>query len=299
MQRYRYKLAITYTLFSFEMLGALLRPFFLGLAVNDLTKGSYHGLLLLSLVHFSWLVIGTIRHMYDTRVYSAIYTSLVTRFLSRRYGITETSKLSAHSTLSRELVDFMETDLPYVIEAFYNILGSLVLLYFYDRTVVMICFALLLPVMAISYFYGKKMHLLTRLKNDELENQVNIIASGNKQLIQKHYNKLRGWQIKISDKEAWNFGLIEIMVLLVICLSLLISSNIFGTTILAGNLIGIYNYVLKFVAGLDTIPYTVQRMATLNDIARRIEIEEEDIEEPVRASVTIKPIRKEGFKLSA
>ena len=117
----------------------MLRPFFLGEAVNDLMKGSYHGLIILSAVHVAWLVIGTIRHRYDTRTYSAIYTSLVTRFLARRFGQKDISKLSAHSTLAREFVDFLEYDLIYVIEAAYNLLGSLVLFCFYDKAIVLVC----------------------------------------------------------------------------------------------------------------------------------------------------------------
>jgi ABC-type multidrug transport system fused ATPase/permease subunit len=276
MQKHRYQLLLTYSLFSLEMLGSLLRPFFLGMAVNDLIKGSYQGLIILSVVHVSWLIIGTIRHMYDTRTYSAIYTSLVTQFLSRRYGKTEVSKLSAHSTLAREFVDFLEFDLVYVMEALYSILGSLALLYFYDAAVVAICFALLIPVLGISYFYGKKMKRLTRLKNDELEKQVNIISEGNNEVIKVHYDKLRKWQIKISDKEALNFGVIELMVMVVIGASLLISANIFGTSMLAGNIIGMYTYILKFVSGMDTIPYTVQRLTMLNDITRRIELHDDD-----------------------
>jgi ABC-type multidrug transport system fused ATPase/permease subunit len=214
IKEYRLKLFLTYSLFSLEMLGALLRPFFLGLAINDLIKGSYHGLIILSIIHLCWLIIGTIRHMYDTRTFTSIYTSMVTRFLSKRNQSADVSMLSAHSTLSRELVDFLESDLPYIIEAFYNIVGSLVLLYFYESNVVLICFAILFPVGVISYFYGKKMSNLTKMKNDELEKQVSVIAFGNKDSISKHYNKLRNLQIKISDKEAWNFGMIEILVLI-------------------------------------------------------------------------------------
>lgn len=279
MQKHRFQLLLTYSLFSLEMLGSLLRPFLLGQAVNDLIKGSYQGLIILSFVHVLWLITGTVRHMIDTRTYSAIYTSLVTQFLSRRYRKDEVSKLSAHSTLAREFVDFLEFDLGYVIEAIYSIVGSLVLLYFYDAAVVAICFALLLPVMMVSYFYGKKMKRLTRLKNDELEKQVNIISEGNREVIKNHYAKLRKWQVKISDKEAFNFGLIEIMVMIVIGASLLISTKLFGTAMLAGNIIGMYTYILKFVSGMDTIPYTVQRLTSLNDITRRIELQEDDFSE--------------------
>ena len=289
--KHRAQLLLTYLLFSLEMTGTLLRPFFLGEAVNDLTKGSYHGLAILCGVHISWLIIGTIRHRYDTRTYSAIYTSLVTRFLARRFGQKDVSKLSAHSTLAREFVDFLEYDLIYVIEAIYNLAGSLVLLCFYDTAIVSVCLSVLLPVSAISYFYGRKMKKLNRVKNDELEKQVDIIATGNIHTIRRHYNNLRKWQIKISDQEAWNFGIMELMVMVVIGFSLLVSTKTHMHAVLVGDLIGIYNYILKFVSGLDTIPYTVQRVSSLTDITRRIEIEAEDF--PGDGGVT--PIKPKGF----
>ncbi len=279
MLKHRYQLVLTYILFGLEMTGSLLRPFFLGMAINDLMKGSYEGLLLLSGVHLLYLIAGTIRHMLDTRTYSGIYTSLVTRFLSRRIHASEVSKLSAHSTLAKEFVDFLEFDLVYVFEAAFNIFGSLLLLFFYDPAVVLLCFSILLPVAAVSYFYGKKMKRLNTLKNDELEKQVDIIGAANKPAMVRHYNNLRSWQIKISDQEAWSFGIMEILVLVVIGAALLITHQSVGTTILAGNLVGIYNYILKFVSGLDTIPYTVQRLTSLSDITKRIELEAGDFPE--------------------
>ena len=199
MLRHRWQLIITYILFGLEMLGMLLRPLFFGMAVDDLTKGNYNGLILLCLAHLGYLLAGTIRHRYDTRAYSSIYTTLVTSFLSRRYGKTEVSKLSAHSTLAREFVDFLETDIIYVIEAAFNLVGSLILLFFYDKIVVAICLGILVPVTLVSWFYGKKMRLLNQRKNDELEKQVDIISSGSKAAMKNHYNTLRFWQIRISD----------------------------------------------------------------------------------------------------
>ena len=290
MLQHRYRLVLTYILFSLEMLGNLLRPFFLGLAVDDLIKGSYRGLILLSAVHLGWLIIGTIRHRLDTRTYSAIYTSLVTKFLARRYNKSDVSKLSAHSTLAREFVDFLEFDLAYVVEAFYSIIGSLLLLFFYDTSVVLVCLGILLPVTGFSYLYGKKMRNLNRQKNDELEKQVDIISTGNNHLIRQHYDNLRKWQIRISDQEAWNFGIMEIMVMMVIGLALLITNKTAGAEIEAGSLIGIYSYIQRFVSGLDTIPYTVQRLSSLNDITRRIEIQEEDLGKPDPIQIGVKVV---------
>ncbi len=293
MMKHKYQLIFTYSLFSLEMLGGLLRFYFFGEAINDLIKGSYHGLIVLTLVHLSYLVIGTIRHMFDTRTYTAIYTSLVTRFLSRRYLKNDVSKLSAHSNLAREFVDFLEHDLVYVIEAAYNILGSLIILFFYDKTVVLICLAIMIPVIIISMLYGKKMMRLNKLKNDELEKQVDIISTGNNHIIRHHYNNLRKWQIRISDKEAWNFGFMEIMVLLVIAVSLIASKNLHSTTIMAGSLFGIYSYILKFASGLDTIPYTMERLSSLSDITRRIELEVDDLPTG-QGAFPEEPINKKG-----
>ena len=272
--RHKYQLLITYVLFTIETAGGLLRFYFFGEAVNGIIKGSYNGLIILAAVHLVYLSVGTIRHIYDTRTFSAIYTSLVTKLLLNKSKQSTISKMSAHSTLAREFVDFLEQDFVYVLEAIYNLAGSLIILFFYDKTIATVCLSILVPVMIMSYFYGKKMAVLNREKNDELERQVDIISTGSKIKIHNHYNNLRKWQIKISNKEAFNFGFMELMVLAVITISLIVSQSVHSTAMMAGSLFGIYSYILKFASGLDTIPYTIQRLSSLNDIAKRMELNE-------------------------
>ena len=276
MVRHKYQLLVTYTLFSLEMTGSLLRFYFFGEAINDLIKGSFRGLIVLAAVQLICMAVGTLRHIFDTRTYTAIYTSLVTNFLRRGYQRSDLSKLSARSTLARDIVDFLEQDLVYVIEAAYNVVGSLIILFFYDKSIVAICLLVLVPVSIVSRKYGRKMNELNRLKNDELEKQVDIINTGDPHQIRRHYAALRNWQIRISNKEAWNFSFMELMVLLIIVVSLLMSRNHHPEAMLAGNLFGIFSYILKFASGLDTIPYTIQRISGLDDIARRLNTGEDD-----------------------
>ena len=186
--KHKYQLIITYVLFTLETAGGLLRFYFFGEAVNGIIKGSYNGLIMLAAVHLVYLSVGTIRHIYDTRTYSAIYTSLVTRLLSRKLSKYDVSKLSAHSTLAREFIDFLEQDFVYVLEAVYNLAGSLIILFFYDKTIALVCLAILVPVMMVSYFYGKRMKVLNQKRNDELEKQVDVISTGNKMKIHTHYS---------------------------------------------------------------------------------------------------------------
>lgn len=275
--KHKYQLILTNVLFGIEMLGLLLRPFFLGIAVNDLINRSYHGLILLAASQMVWLLIGTIRHMYDTRTYSSIYNTLVTRMLTK-VKTADVSRLSAHTNLAREFVDFLEYDVNYIIEAGYNLFGSLVILFFYEKRVVTFCLIMLIPVLLISYFYGKRMRRLNHFKYNEVEKQVDVIGTRDRKTIEAHFSRLRFWQIKISDQEAYNFGFMELLVLIVITASLLLTVDGTTNTIMAGDIIGIYNYILKFVAGLDTIPYTVQRVASLKDIMQRVELGVEEIE---------------------
>ncbi len=276
------RLSVTYILFSLEMVGSLLRPYFLGEAVNDLQEGKLNGLIYLLSAHFAWMIVGTIRQMYDTRTYTAIYSDIVLRFLKHHLAKEDVSVLSARSTLAREFSEFLEFDIVYIVEAGYNILGSLFMLYFYEPSVLSICAAVLIPVMWISRRYGRSMSRITRMRNDELESQVDIISSRDESAIATHYNKLRGLQIRISDQQAWNFGFMEITVMIVLGSALLLShQRTDGAGLWAGDIVGIYSYILKFLSGLDTIPYAVEKYATLRDITRRIsvEIESEDKED--------------------
>lgn len=285
-EKHKWQLVLTYILFSIEMLALLMQPYFLGRAIDGLIYGHNTGLFELVGVYFIWTVVGTIRHRVDTRTYTAIYTSFVSRLLNKKYDDKDVSKLSAHSNLAREFVDFLEYDLVYVIEAVYNIFGSLILLCFYDAKVVAICLIVLIPVTIISYFYGKKMKILTRERNDELENQVDIIGTANPLAVKRHYAKLRFWQIKISDQEAFNFGWMGLLVMAIVAISLYVTSWVTHTEeIAASNLIGIFMYVKRYGDGLDTIPYTVQRLSNLTDIAKRMELSEGDIIENIHPAV--------------
>jgi DNA-binding phage protein len=69
-----------------------------------------------------------------------------------------------------------------------------------------------------------------------------------------------------------------LLVLLIVAASLYVTSWVTHTEeIAASNLIGIFMYVKRYGDGLDTIPYTVQRISNLTDIAKRMQLSEEDL----------------------
>lgn len=267
---YKYKLLVTNLLFGLEMSADLLKPYFLGKAVNDLLRGSFQSLIIFLSLHIAWMLIGVLRMRYDTRTYSAIYNSVILKFLADKTHGDNVSKLSAHSTLTRELTDFLEFDLVYILEAVFNVFGSLILLFFYDMDVVLLCIAVLVPIGIISRWYGKKMSVLMHHKNNEIEKQVEVIDSFDKEEIHRHYKDLRGWQVKITDMQAYNFGVMESMVVVLIGAALYISTRHSKMAMNEGELIGIYFYIMKFTKGLETVPYILEKYASLKDIVQRI-----------------------------
>ncbi|WP_373069276.1 ABC transporter six-transmembrane domain-containing protein [Gemmatimonas sp.] len=267
---FRYRLFFTYSLFAVEMLALLLRPYFLGTAIDGLIQGSYTGLISLSIAHLGYLIIGTVRHMYDTRTFTAVFTLFVTRMLARTEDAANLSRRSAHATLARQVVDFLEHDVNYIVEALYNVIGSLILLFLYNRSVVGICLAVLVPVILLGRRYGRRAVQLNLEQYDELERQVDVISRRNADEIDLHFRRLRMWQVRLSDQEAWNFGATELLVLVAISGSLLVAAEPGHAVVQVGAIVGIYNYILKFASGLETIPYMIQRLGALKDILRRM-----------------------------
>jgi hypothetical protein len=62
----------------------------------------------------------------------------------------------------------------------------------------------------------------------------------------------------------------ESIVGLLIGLSLYIAAKNTGQAINQGELIGIYFYIIKFNKGLETVPYILEKYASIKDILQRL-----------------------------
>jgi len=268
---------VTYFLFALEILSHLLSPYLLGNAVDDLINKSYYGFIVFCSFYFVRIFVSMFRRMLDTKVYTKIYTDLVTKFLSvKDIQQKDVSKLNAHSVLAKEFVNFLEYDLANVMYGLFTVIGAVVMLFFYSWYVTCICLFILLPVIIVSRFFGKRIMKLTTGYNNEFEKQVDIISSGNSEAIENHYNALRNLDIKKSNQDAYSFGSMEVLSLIMILASLIVLSTTTGV-ITAGTIIGVYEYIIRFSEGLDIIPYIVERYAQLSDITTRIELEAENL----------------------
>jgi hypothetical protein len=114
---YRGRLLVTYGLFNLENLLHLAQPLALGRAVDDLLRSSWQGLVRFALLHLAQVAIGAARRAYDTRVFTGIYTELATRLVVAQRGRdVEVSRVAARPALSREVVAFLEREVPILMQ---------------------------------------------------------------------------------------------------------------------------------------------------------------------------------------
>ena len=265
---HRKKLLLTYFLVLLEKIGELSIPFFLGISIDGLVNHNFMPLIYLGSIYLIWVLIGTIRHRYDTKTYTNIYNQIVIDIIDKDKE-QNVSKTCAHTNLIREIIDFMEFDKVYITTAIINIIGSMIMIWMYSTSVVLLCSMIMIPVIYLSKSYGSIMKILSHRRNSELEKQVDVISTGNINATKSHFSMLRLIQIRISDKEATNYWQLQVISLILLIGSLLVIG--LNGPVKAGILVAMWSYLLTFLGALEIIPYAIQKWSNLHDIVSRIQ----------------------------
>jgi predicted nucleic acid-binding protein len=109
---------------------------------------------------------------------------------------------------------------------------------------------------------------INRRLNDRLEQEIIVLREGRLEAVRRHFRALGRWRVRLSDAEAKAFGLMELCVIVLIAAALARLSQ--GAPMQAGDVYAVFAYVWRFVFALDQVPPTVQRLAKLGDLNRRL-----------------------------
>jgi ABC-type multidrug transport system fused ATPase/permease subunit len=269
VQPYRWRIALTYVLTFLEDLLELSYPWATGLAIDGLIAHEMHHALPIILAWSGRAMIGCFRQMYDTRVYTQVYNDIVedTIVRQRKAGIEATS-VAARSAMSREFVTFFEIDVPVVITSLIHIVGSAIILFWYDLLFGAIAALLFVPVYLVNRVYVRITARLNRALNDQLEEEVQYIERFDRQEVRSHFTAVRRWRVKLSDASAYNWTIIEILSILVF-IAILLRAIVLPESE-TGDIFAILVYVWRLMEGLDHVPTIVQQLTRLRDISIRI-----------------------------
>jgi ABC-type multidrug transport system fused ATPase/permease subunit len=270
LRPFRWRIFLTYALTFIEDMLELSYPWATGVAIDGLLD---HDFWLAAPIVVAWTLrsaIGLFRQMYDTRLYTDVYNSIVTDTILRQRGAgVKATNVAARSAMSRDFVTFFEKEVPVVVTSIIGIIGSAVILFYYDMIIGAVAASLFLPVYLINRGYMRRSLRYNEGLNDQLEREVQVIDKVDEVAIRHHFEQVRCWRVKLSDAEAFNWTTIEVMSIIAFII-ILVRATYLPTTE-TGDIFAILVYVWRLMENLDNVPQIVQQLTRLHDIRKRIE----------------------------
>jgi ABC-type multidrug transport system fused ATPase/permease subunit len=266
----RGRIALTYGVTLLENLFYLAYPWTIGLAIDGLLSGkgpwSLAPLIAIWGLH---ILIGAGRQVYDTWVFARVHAEIAAGTIVRqRAAGMGTTEIAARSVMSRELVDFLEREVPTLATAALGLVGGIAMLFWYDQLVGLVVTALMVPVLAVYTVMGRRAHRLNKDLNDETEREVELISRGRLGPLASHFRRRGRLRVRLSNAEAASWGLVELFSIAAVVVVILRMTAL--PAIQAGELYAMLAYVWRVLECLDQAPLLVQRFARLLDIRRRL-----------------------------
>lgn len=265
--RYRWRVALTMALVLIEAAAWLLFPLFIGFAVDGLVDDDLTGVIALAALGLGALTVGSLRRLYDTRTYSRLYEEVASETVEReREAGSPVTSMSARANLLREMVEFLENSMPELVNGVIGVVGALVILIAIDTGVFLASLGLLMLVLLVYGLTGRLNLRFNAGYNDELERQVDSLAS-DATSAKGHFHRLMRWNIRLSDLETANYAVIFLGV---VALMFYAPIALVTGDAQAGAVIAALMYVLQYIEGLLTLPLYAQQAIRLAEISKRL-----------------------------
>jgi ABC-type multidrug transport system fused ATPase/permease subunit len=269
--RHRLKLALTYTLTLTENGLNVLYPYLTGIAIDAVLSGAWAGVAPLLIAWTVHLAVGLFRHVYDTRVFTLVYADLAADLVERqRAQSANAAHLAARVTLSREVIDFLQVEVPAVTASLVNFVGAVAMLFVLNLWVGALALVALVPMLLFTFWFSRISLRLNAALNDRLEREVELISRASNAGVRRHFaHRLRFWRVRISDAEAKVWGGIEVVHIGLTLATLAILARE-GSGATAGAIYAVLSYVWTYGGSVNDMPGLVQKLSRLKDIASRL-----------------------------
>src|SRR5262249_38082827 len=129
------------------------------------------------------------------------------------------------------------------------------------------CAAALVPAAVVGRRYARRAAAVNVRLHDELEREVEVIERAGPAEVRGHYGRLGAWRVRLSDLEAWNVRLVELVPVLLVTGALLRACLGGGAD--AAGIAPVLGYLNVFVTGLVNLPLVLEQWGRLRDIGRR------------------------------
>ncbi|MCV6602087.1 MAG: ABC transporter six-transmembrane domain-containing protein [Cohaesibacter sp.] len=261
------QIGITWAMTLLDVGLTALIPLLMGRAIDDLLESDYTSFLQLGAVLSGLILCGTLRRVYDTRAYGLMRVELGRSLGARSSGLP-VSNLNARLDMGRELVDFLEEEVPESFTALLSMIAAVAILMSFHFALAAASVAAFFAMLAIYGMAHARFFRLNRQLNEQTERQVSILQTGRSSRLGGHLMRLRKSEIQISDTEALIYGLIFVVLLGLVMFNLHFSTQHITASI--GVIFAIVTYSWNFVESALALPMTLQSLSRLSEIVSRI-----------------------------
>ena len=264
----QFKIELTWIYFFMLVteLSNLAIPFLLGKSIDGLIDGTWFWLVFLGISYFTSNFFNYKRMVYDTKVYTKIYNSIVFRFLKNNND--DVSIKMARTDMAHQIVDVLEGYVHYYIATIVTIVGSIGFIYSENwRVGLLVTLSFVLILLGVSVYY-KKIKQAIKIRNNQYEKKNDAIQLGYEQSV-SFFSRRRKLEIFESTLQGKNWFLVGSIknIFLFLSVILLVTTT---KNITIGSVVTVYSYVNNFLISLLSVPVAVEMYSRLSDILKRI-----------------------------
>ena len=266
LKRFAGRFALTLTLVVLEAAAWTLFPLALGRAIDAALGETRRGFYELAGLGIVAMALAIARRVVDSRAYARIYARLGEDLVLRESG-GSTSTLTARLGMLREMVEFFENSLPNLINSTVGLVGTLLILSALNPAIALGCLGVGVVTAALYALTGRLTTRYNRGLNDEHERQVDAVSSGEPERVGRHLRDLMRWNIRLSDLEAANFGVVWLFMVGLLVFSVSAAAE---ATTEYGSVFAVVMYVFQFGDSVILLPFFYQQWLRLREISGRI-----------------------------
>lgn len=270
LRTFRNRIALTWSIVLVENVLLAFVPLLIGMTIDGLLGGRVTELFWMVAILAGLGVVAVGRRIYDTRAYGTIRLRLGSE-LQRRSSALDVSRRNARIDMSRELVDFLEQDAPELITAVIQIAVSFAILVYFDVRLGLSAALVVIGMILVYACFHQRFYTFNARLNEQREQQVDLLAAGDRLSVFRHLRALRHHEVSISDTEAIVYGGIFLLQIAFIAFNLYQGAGIPQVT--AGQIFSIASYSWEYVEAALLLPVALQSWSRLSEITSRINSE--------------------------
>jgi ABC-type multidrug transport system fused ATPase/permease subunit len=245
----------------------LLEPYILGKMIDSLLRREYFWLcLFLGISVFENFFIYR-RMIYDTKVYTTIYNSMILKYLKRNDDADSSTRI-ARTEMSTNIINFLENDIHYYIYAVLSLIGASFFIFMKNSLTGLVMVSCVVPICVIVYIFYNKIAQCTQVGNDHYEQKAQVLSVNNEREIETFFLRRKKLLVYSSTLQGKNWTSLNATKSVFLVASIIVLTH--GSTITQGEAVSMYAYINQFLSSLMSIPVGVETFTRMKDVIKRI-----------------------------